>query len=111
MLGVSVPPLSLRLEGRDRESFNAYLVPHRETSIIIPDGSVAAKIRSFPGFGLSVALYIALPSTSLILPGFQVLYTWKQREAQMLPSFLTAEKYCHSLIPISPFCPSHGGCR
>lgn len=48
--------LSLWIEDRDRESYNSYLVPQRETSII-PDGSVAARIRSFPGFGLSVALY------------------------------------------------------
>lgn len=44
------------MEGRNRENFNGYLVPQREISII-PDGGVTAKIRSFSGFGLSVALY------------------------------------------------------
>lgn len=48
--------LSLSMEGWKRENFNGYLVPQRETSII-PDGGVTAKIRSFSGFGLSVALY------------------------------------------------------
>lgn len=35
---------------------NAYPVLQKETSIIL-DRHVAARIRSFPGFGLSVALY------------------------------------------------------
>lgn len=71
-----------------------------------------------PGFGLFLDLayqllcILALPSTSLILPGFQVLYAWKQREAQMLPSFLAAEKYCHRLIlATSAGYPPQGSCR
>lgn len=67
-----------------------------------------------PGSGLFLDLAyqlpctMALPGTSLVLPGFQVLYAWKQREAQMLLSFLAAEKYCHRLI--LPTCyPPHGG--
>lgn len=46
--------LSLWIEERDSESFKFTYFPREKH--LIPDGSAAARIRSFPGFGLSVAL-------------------------------------------------------
>lgn len=89
--------LSLRTEDRERENINAYLVPQRETSII-PDGSVAATIRSFPGFGLSVVLYHGSAkylSNLALVSG--TLYLGAEGSPNASP-FLAAEKYCHRLI-------------
>lgn len=111
MLEVPVPLLcllSLRVEDRDKGSFNAYLDPQRG-DICNSRGKWCCQDRVF--LGLTVVLYRDSASY-LIFAGFQVHCAWRQREAHMLPSFLAAEKYCHRfMLTTPPSYPPQGGCR